>query len=111
MTDLHCDCLDTSPAEYDESFVGVDMTKGRFGDVSIRVCRTCGRQWLFYHVEYESFTGSGRWYAGLLETEASDEVSPESAVSYLESLPWHVVGGPYFGHSRRRGTGDIFVDL
>ena len=66
--------------------IGVDETKGRFGDVKLRRCRDCGRHWLHYFVEYEAFTGSGRWYMGLITPEAASDLRPEDAVEYLNSL-------------------------
>ncbi len=106
-----CACLRLGPAAYDEALVGVDPTGGRYGDVSIRICRACGRRWLLYRVEYEGFTGSGRWYMGVLPEGTDAAVRPDAAVALLESLPWHVYGGSYWGTSGRRGTGPLFVDL
>ncbi|HYJ79632.1 MAG TPA: hypothetical protein VEW03_08540, partial [Longimicrobiaceae bacterium] len=91
--------------------VGVDATNGRFGEVSTRTCRKCGRRWLHYAVEYEAYSGSGRWYAGLLPEGIGATIKPEHAVSVIEQLPWHVCGGSYFGTAGRRGTGTLHVDL
>ena len=109
MTGDACECLELGPRRFDEAFVGIDRTSGRFGEVSVRTCRACGRRWLRYHVEYEAFTGSGRWYTGLLPDGA--EVTPEAAAPLLERLPWHVYGGSWFGTSGRRGSGPLRVDL
>jgi hypothetical protein len=113
MTDAECGCLELGPAPgcFDEAFLGVDGTNGRFGEVSVRTCRACGRRWLHYRVEYEAFTGSGRWYAGLLPEGADAGIAPETAVAVLERLPWHVYGGSWFGTAGRRGTGRLHVDL
>jgi hypothetical protein len=59
-----CEYLDNGSTSYTERAIGVDETNGRYGLVDARTCRSCGR--LRYHVEYEGFTGSGRWFRGLL---------------------------------------------
>ena len=113
MSVAECACLELGPRQgsVDEAFVGIDRTNGRFGEVSIRTCRACGRRWLHFHVEYEGFSCSGRWYTGLLPEGFTADVRPEDAVALLERLPWHVYGGSYFGTAGRRGTGPLFVDL
>jgi hypothetical protein len=111
MSQDACECLALGPRAFDEAFVGIDETHGRFGEVSVRTCRACGRRWLHYRVEYEAFTGSGRWYAGLLPEGADAGLTPDAAVPLLERLPWHVYGGSYWGTSGRRGTGPLQVDL
>ncbi|HEX6370217.1 MAG TPA: hypothetical protein VF006_14960 [Longimicrobium sp.] len=106
-----CGCLERGPRRFDEAPVGVDGTRGRFGEVSIRTCGACGRRWLRYHVEYEGFTGSGRWYLGLLPEGSDAGLAPEAAVPLLESLPWHLCGGSHWGTAGRRGTGPLYADL
>jgi hypothetical protein len=91
--------------------IGVDKTKGRFGDVKLRRCRDCGRHWLHYHVEYEAFTGSGRWYMGLISPQDAVGLRPEDAVEYLNSLEWCFNGGSYFDGKTGRWTGPVRVDL
>lgn len=113
MTLAECACLELGPRQggFDEAPIGVDRTNGRFGEVTIRTCRDCGRRWLHYHVEYEAFYGSGRWYTGLLPEGADAQPRPEEAVPLLEQLPWHVYGGSYFGTDGRRGSGPLHADL
>jgi hypothetical protein len=91
--------------------IGVDTTNGRYGDVTIRRCRLCGRHWLHYQVEYEAFTGSGRYFMGLITREAARSLSPEGAVEYLNAIDWHLYGGAYFGGLKGRSTGKVPVDL
>lgn len=104
-----CECMERGPRRFAEAPVGIDRTNGRFGEVAVRTCRACGRRWLHYLVEYEAFTASGRWYAGVLADGA--EVTAEGAVALLQSLPWHAYGGSWWGTTGRRGTGAILVDL
>jgi hypothetical protein len=106
-----CECLALGPRSFDEAPVGIDRTNGRFGEVGVRTCRACGRRWLHYHVEYEAFSRSGRWYTGLLPDGADADLAPESAVPLLERLPWHVYGGSWFDTTGRRGSGPLSVDL
>lgn len=106
-----CECLELGPRAFSEASVGVDRTNGRFGAVGVRTCAACGRRWLHYHVEYEGFSGSGRWYQGLLPEGAHAGLTPEAAVPLLESLPWHVYGGSYWGTGGRRGAGPLHADF
>lgn len=111
MTGAECECVELGPTSFHVRSVGVDATNGRFGEVRVRTCRACGRRWLHYHVEYEGFTGSGRWYLGLLPEGADAALTPQAAVPLLESLPWHVYGGSYWGTTGLRGTAPIHADL
>ncbi len=56
-------CLDAlAPADlFERTFLGTDEL---YGDASIDLCGTCGRRWLYYHLTYEGFIGSGRWLRG-----------------------------------------------
>lgn len=76
--------------------LGIDETHGRFGEVELWQCKSCGRYWLRYLVEYEHLTASGRYFMGLIMLEQADNLPPEKAIPYLESLDWHLYGGSYF---------------
>lgn len=91
-------------------FIGIDTTNGRFGEVNLWQCRKCGRYWLHYLVEYEAFTGSGRYFMGLITPLVADSLSPRGAVDYLNGLDWHLFGGSYFG-KKGRSTGEVHADL
>ncbi len=107
-----CKCMEpTHRGPFDSMYVGTDETHGRFGEVSIKTCKLCGNKWLYYFVEYEAFTASGRWYMGLVSEEVARTVTPETAVSVLESLEWRISGGSYFRSTGRKGAGPIRVDL
>jgi hypothetical protein len=109
-----CPCLD-APLTFDRyeviAYLGVDTTHGRYGEVTIRRCRHCGRRWLHYRVEYEAFPGSGRYFMGLIAPHAAETLTPEAAVPYLNSLEWHLYGGSYFGGKAGRSRGTVQVDL
>ena len=96
---------------FDSLKIGIDEKKGRFGEVTIHVCKRCQWKWLRYFVEYESFSGSGRWYRGLVSDEVASKVTPETAIEILKNLDWHFYGGSYFGTAGQKGSGPIFVDL
>jgi len=66
---------------------GIDPTRGRYADVAVDRCLTCGRSWLHYHFEFESFSRSGRWYRGLITPAVASTVTPETAAAVLEGLP------------------------
>lgn len=78
----------------------------RGGEVSVVTCTLCGTSWLHYLIEQEAFTASGRWYRGLLSSSAPS-VAPNTAVEYLESLPWYFAGGSYYNSSGFRRSGEI----
>ena len=97
--------------DYDVIEIGIDKTNGRFGEVSIQICRNCSKKWLRYFVEYEAFTGSGRWYHGLVTDKVGNSVTPETAVEILESLDWVFRGGSYFKSDGQKSSGPVRVDL
>jgi len=104
MVGAQCRCT-TPPLDY-RGFVreelGVDEAGGRFADVAIERCKYCGRAWLHYHYEIEAFSGSGRWYRGLLTPGQAAHATPANALEILAALPWHLYGGSYFGTSGER---------
>ena len=72
----------------------------RYAEVSVHVCRDCGRYWLRYFYEQEAFTASGRWYLGALTTGQLAALTANNAKSVLEGLDWYYYGGSfYFGKS------------
>ena len=114
MTEPPCRCLNEpmTDDQYQEiQLIGVDQTNGRYGDVTLKQCKRCDRYWLHYHVEYEAFTGSGRYFLGLIAPETASTLSPDAAVDYLNRLEWHLYGGSYFGGAKGRSTGRVSVDL
>jgi len=114
MCEQPCLCLDAPLASNQYELIahlGVDTTRGRYGEVTIRRCRHCGRWWIHYHVEYEAYSGSGRTFMGLITPHAAETLRPEAAVSYLNSLDWHLYSGSYFGGKAGRTRGPVQVDL
>ena len=111
---MTCRCLRPpfDARDYDSVPVGVDETRGRFGEVSLETCRACGNLWLRYFVEYEDVSGSGRWYRGLVSREVADGVTPENAVEILQRLEWRFAGGSWFGPTATgsRSSGPVLVD-
>ncbi len=105
-----CVCLGGGPGIYEEKYIGVDPTNGRYGDVDLRTCRDCGRRWLHYRAEYEAFTASGRWIVGILPDELPMPLTPENAVPILNSLSWYIYGGGFYGPGKR-GTGNAPADF
>lgn len=95
----HCG-VDADYTQFDEvREVGVDSTDGRYADVTILKCRSCGAFWLRYHFEVEAFTGSGRWYRGLIDEPTASAITPEKAFAYLNALPSYGFGGSFFRHA------------
>ncbi len=110
----HCICLDF-PLPFDHYRVvrniGVDTTNGRYGTVTLKECLHCRRQWIHYFLEYEVYNRSGRYYMGVISPGLAENITPETAVEYLNSLEWHLFGGSFFdnqtGRSDKKG---IYVD-
>jgi hypothetical protein len=76
--------------------VGTDLTDGRYAEVEVGECTACGLLWLRYFVEYEAFSNSGRWARGIIGRIEAEQMTPERAQAYLESLPAYLYGGSYF---------------
>lgn len=93
-----CVCEDGNArfSEFETRDVGCDETEGRFADVTLNRCRTCGRLWLRYLVEYEAFSRSGRWARGLIDEATAAAITPQAAVAHLDSLDRYLYGGSYF---------------
>lgn len=104
-----CVCLTAGPKwpQYEERYIGIDRTNGRYADVELHRCKLCRRLWLRYHVEYEAFSRSGRWAEGIIDDATAAIVTPERAPDILSRLPWHICGGSWFGHAARKAVGPI----
>ncbi len=77
--------------QFEKTFLGTDDV---YAEVSVDHCKQCGRDWLYYHLEYESFTGSGRWYRGLIGPEVA--FSHRNAALVFAQLPEYWAGGSHF---------------
>src|SRR4051812_4368457 len=77
----------------------VDVTEGRFADVSILECLVCGDLWARYQVEYEGISKSGRWARGRIDDVGAASIRSEEVPDYLAGLDGHLFGGSYFGAS------------
>lgn len=95
---------------YESRPLGIDDTNGRYADVTLNTCVHCGKVWVKYHVEFESFSYSGRWYMGEVTEEVLKTLTPENTVAYLESLPHYFYGGSYFKSPGMHGRGTCYVD-
>lgn len=108
-----CGCLNPSAGSYTDfecvRDVGLDPTNNRYGEVRVDRCRSCGRLWLHYHVEYPAFSQSGRWYRGIVTPDVAAAVTPQGAVAILEALEFRLHGGSYFREAGR-STGRMLVD-
>ncbi|MGA0606575.1 hypothetical protein ACO2Q0_11285 [Phenylobacterium sp. VNQ135] len=103
MTGCVCEQASARYTEFESRPVGCDETEGRFADVTIERCRSCGRLWLRY--EYEAFSRSGRWARGRISDDEAATVTPETAIAYLNGLSWYLYGGSYFDGVGGRRSG------
>jgi len=108
-------CVCESPTAlhtcFDETYVGRDLTNGHYADVTIKRCRTCGRNWLRYCVEYQAFSRSNRWARGLILGDDASHITPEKAAAYLAGLPEIIRGGSYYDGVAAWTTGPVNWDL
>ena len=114
MNPQPCICLN-EPLTFDQynevKFVGVDETNGRFGEVHIWQCKHCGQHWLYYLVEYEAFSKSGRYFMGRITPELAETLLPNAAVDYLNKLDWHLYRGSYFDGRKGISKGQVHAHL
>ena len=108
-----CSCLEAELGVCEEQgrYLGQDTTKGRYGDVTLFTCPLCQRVWLFYRVEYEGFTASGRWFRAVISPEAALLATPESADEMIARSEYQIYGGSYFGTAGRAVQGPHAVDI
>jgi hypothetical protein len=98
MSIAACECMQPTlwDCERKGIFLGVDMTNSRYGDVWFYQCPICAQNWLFYRVEYPSFTRSGRWFRTIIPTENSEHIKPEHAEALMNASYYRVVGGSFY---------------
>lgn len=103
-----CGCLASGPvgAELVRD-VGSDPTNGRYADVTVHRCASCGQTWLRYQVEWEGFSGSGRWAKAPITEAAAGTIRAEEAAAYIDAAPWHLRGGSYWSGGPHKGTGPL----
>ncbi len=111
MTRCVCEQASARHTQFESHEVGCDATQGRFAEVTLNRCRTCGQLWLRYLVEYEAFSRSGRWARGLIDEATASAITPETAASHLDHLEWYLYGGSYFDGVSGRRTGPMHWSL
>ena len=74
----------------------LDATEGRFAEVSILECLSCGHLWVRYQVEYEGIARSGQWARGLIEARRAASIRSEEVPGYLDGLASYLFGGSRF---------------
>jgi hypothetical protein len=83
---------------FERSELGMDR---HFGEVTLLRCKRCRQLWLHYYYVNEAFTGSGRWYHGVIAPELESSVTLDTAHDILEKLDEYWCGGEPF---RRPGV-------
>ena len=91
----------------EEQHLGVDETAGRFADVTLQRCAICGTLWLHYRVEYEGFSGSGRWGMAQIDEATAAIMTPEAAADYIDRRAWCVIGGSFWDSAGKRLKGPL----
>jgi hypothetical protein len=83
------------------------VTDSFYGEIDLSQCKKCRRYWIKYFYEQESFTKSGRWYRGLIDSERIHVLDPEAVEAYFENLDWYYYGGSFFGSTGQIGQGTV----
>lgn len=93
-----CECMEPRLWDCEDkgTYLGLDMTDSRYGEVWLYQCPNCAKYWLFYRVEYPSFTKSGRWFRTVLSENNSENIKPEDAEALMNSSTYRIVGGSYY---------------
>lgn len=101
-----CKCFNPpfNATDFEISQIGSD---DRHAEVSVEICNLCGRRWLRYFYENEFFSGSGRWYRGMISDGDSLLITAHEATDYLENLDWYFIGGSYFDSLGKISKGKI----
>ena len=76
---------------FDRTFLGTDDL---YAEVSVDHCRTCNRNWLYYFLEFEHTSRSGRWYRGLIGPEVA--FSHRNAAAIFAQMKEYWSGGSHF---------------
>ena len=87
---------------FEETDLGMDT---HYGEVSLKRCRHCGRVWLRSYYVQEAFTGSGRWYEGLVPPELEDSITADNALEVLGKLDGYLCGGSWYEGRVVKGKG------
>ena len=74
----------------------IDGSEGRFADVVVLECLSCGHLWVRYHVEYEGVSKSGRWARGRIEAAQATTIRSDEVPGYLAGLANYLFGGSRF---------------
>ncbi len=113
MAHTSCACMipPFQHSDFESTPIGVDQTHGRYGEVSLKRCKSCGQWWLHYLFELEAFTESGRWFRGMISEEEAKKITPEAAIPFLENMDWYFYGGSYFRTTGKKRSGDISSSL
>ncbi|NND82913.1 MAG: hypothetical protein HKN50_10840 [Gammaproteobacteria bacterium] len=96
--------------DYESKDIGVDPNDPKFGEVSMDLCRSCDKLWLKYHIEWDGYSRSGRWYRGEVTPEQAEGITPQKAAELLKMAEWHFKGGSYYksGGIRVQGGASLF---
>ena len=107
MSINECECKEPRLWDCEDKgeYVGLDMTNSRHGEVWLYQCPNCSSNWLFYRVEYPSYSQSGRWFRAIISAEAAMNIMPQDAEVLINSSNYRVIGGSYFGSSGVIRTG------
>lgn len=103
------DCSVTSSHihDIDKQFFDVDNSQDKYADVYLDNCKNCKRIWIWYMIEAEWHSNSGRWFLGEITQEQFETLSINSILELMESLSLVRYGGSFFNGTINESNGSI----
>lgn len=89
----YCSCLRSGPSYKAEEQIGVDKW---CDEIALQVCLQCKRRWLYYFIEHQGFSGSGRKFLGVIPDDTTLPILPEDVVEIFGKMPWYFYSGSYW---------------
>lgn len=100
-----CTCMKPPFSFKDQEVIFTGYDNKHYGEMKIFNCKNCSSHWLIYEIQFESRTGSGRWFSCLIPPLELSVIKPENAVTYLSKRSWYFYGGDYYFGKVGIGTG------
>lgn len=107
--DTECVCMDEQCRS--DAFEVLEIASEHDGGIHVKVelwcCLGCDRFWLRFSTVDEASGAWGKWYRGIIPTEAARDISADSATALFRAMSWHFYGGSYYRSAGERASGPI----
>jgi hypothetical protein len=107
--DSNCNCHfpEAGSSGFESTYLGSDEAGGRFGDVNLMSCKSCGTHWLHYYYSVEGISRSGKWWRAKLVAHQEKSITAGNALKMIESAPWYFAGGSYYDGKVHKMRGPV----